>query len=192
MDPAIKAMLDQILAGQTADRATTGSIVSRLEAIEAARAAAPPAPVPVPAPAAESAEVTELRARVAAVESEKRSLELGILAMIDQPHRIGRSGAPLLSSNPAFTGTELDALIGRSKAERAGRKGVDAICRTALVAERAKPVLAMRATPGVLLSSSPAGHALREAAQDAPELLRQLLVAAEEDGIIGNLETGWN
>lgn len=192
MDPAIKAMLDQILAGQTADRATTTSIATRLDAIEAARAAAPPAPVPVPAPAAESADVTELRAKLAAAESEKRSLELGMLALIDQPQRSGRSGAPLLSNNPAFTGSELDALIGRSKAERAGRKGADAICRTALVAERAKPVLAMRATPGVLLSSSPAGHALREAAQDAPELLRQLLVAAEEDGIIGNLETGWN
>lgn len=158
--------------------------------LAAERAAAPPPVAPVAeraAPVGDSADVIALRASLAAAESRAANTEAALAHLAEQPARRGTGlSAPLLSGNPEFARSEFEELVVRTKAERGTKPS-----SLAAVATRAKAVLLADIHPQVLLSKSPEGASLRAAAHRAPDTLRALLNGAEQDGMIGNLQIGW-
>lgn len=169
-------------------------IAERLTALETARATPVPTPVPTPAPEAaraagtEPPEVVQLRAELAREKSAREAAEAAAAASADMPVRMGR-GAPLLSSTGEFARTELGALIERAKTGADGRAKTPLL---ASVANRALGSLTLEVRTSTLLSRGEAGQRLRQACEDAPDLLRSLCMAAEKDGLIGNIDVGWN
>jgi len=159
-------------------RAVTAALDSRAPA---------PVPTPEPTPEPESSELAELRAKLAEVEAGVANRDKALASLVESG-RIGRStvGAPRLSQNDGEQAlTDLDLLIERN---REGDYAAPVLCS---VVTRHKGAIALTRSLSGHLPAGAQGKQHLAAAHDAPHMLRSLLVAAEHDGIIGNLETGW-
>lgn len=191
-----EAPMDPKLLEEIIQRALAGAMVPVTERLTALEARAVPTPTPTPTPeasraappAAESAEVIELRRKLQDSERAREAAEAAAAASADMPVRMGR-GAPLLSGTGEFARTELGQLIERAKAGADGRTKTPLL---AAVANRAIGSLTVEVRTSTLLSRGEAGMKLRQTCEDAPDLLRSLCMAAEKDGLIGNIDVGWN
>jgi len=155
--------------------------------VEAALAATRNAPEPAPAPAPEeSAEMIEMRAKVARIEADLENRDRAMANLIDTG-RVGRSGGmavPILGGGyDADQATrEIDHLVSES------RENSGVLC--AVVTRHKKSLTVVREISGHLPRGE-RGKEYLQAAHNAPHILRSLCTAAERDGIIGDLNHGW-
>lgn len=154
--------------------------------VEATRAAAPETPTPAPA---EGSEVEELRARIAGLEAERDNRDEALANLVGSG-RVGRGSrmtTPVLGGgfDSEQAGRDIDLLIERCKAN-----GDTAPVLCAVVNRHKKAIAITREASGHL----PRGERGREylqAAHNADATLRQILIGAERDGLIGDLDRGW-
>ncbi len=173
-DPEDDTMTPEQLRAILAE--TLAPVTARLDAIEARTA--PPAPAAPAAPAAAPDEATGLRARVAALEAANERQRAVIGNLTSQPQRAGGTRhAPVAASNlPAYAASEFDALLNRCKAQ-----GEDHAPAVREVVERHKPMLAVK-----FRSRGAEGRQLRDACEQAPDVLRELICAADADGTLAD------
>ena len=159
-------------------REALSPLTQRLDAIEAQRAApatpAAPAADPTPAPTAGD---TVLLARVQALEATAARQRTVIANLSAQPQRHGGGARVALaaSNSPTYSG-EIGALLKRCEAE-----GDDHAMALREVVTRHQPMLSVK-----FRSKGAEGQKLREACDNAEEMLREICVAADADGTLGD------
>lgn len=175
--------MDQILAVLGEIRSKQDATDQRIADLEAARSQPTPEPTPEPVPASD--EAAELRARIAALETERDNRDAALASLT------GRSGrAPMFPSLGGGYDTEqssrdIDILIERAKANG---DSAPVLCATV---NRHKASLSITREANGMLPRGERGRQHLQAAHNAPNTLRSILIAAEHDGLIGDLDAGW-
>ena len=149
---------------------------------------APKAPESTPEPS-EDPSVAELRAKVAALESERDNRDAALANLIGSG-RVGRGSTmqhPVLGGGHDSEQAERDV---NALVERCKQNGDVAPVLCAVV-NRHKSAIAISREPSGHLPRGDRGKQYLQAAHNAPSTLRSLLIAAERDGIIGDLDAGW-
>lgn len=175
-----KELLEQLLAGQMADRearaAEKAAMDARLDALEERTA---PAPVADP----RDAELADLRAKATRLELEVTERDNLLGSFAGRTNRRGAGIVPALSSNPQVASREVGAMVSRAKSDGNSR----ALCA---VVERCKvgdqSIFDLDSN-----SRGAAAEKYQRALTHAPQMLRSLLNAAETDGIIGTIGASW-
>lgn len=154
---------DELRAAVAAALAPTND---RLAALEARGA---PAPAHVDTP-------EELRARVAALEAANARQRTVIGNLTSQPQRMagGARSSIAASGSSSYAGSEIGQLIKRCEAMGDGHAPA---VREVVI--RHQPMLAVK-----FRSRGAEGAKLRDACEQAPDLLRELLCAADDDGTL--------
>lgn len=144
---------------------------------------------PAATAAGEDPSVIELRAKVASLEAERDNRDAALAGLVGSG-RIGRGSRmapPVLGGgfDSEQAALDIDNLVQRCKSD-----GDIAPILCAVVA-RSKAAISISREASGHLPKGERGKAYLQAAHNAPSTLRSLLVAAERDGLIGDLDHGW-
>lgn len=185
--PIVEATADTTIVVKTEEEQAAEiarAVETALEARDVAAAAAAAAAAPEVNP-----EVAELRAKVEGLTAERDNRDIALANLVGSG-RMGRSSrmaAPVLGggydSEQALN--DIDGLVARCKSE--GDKA-PTLCA---VINRHKDAISITREASGHLPKGTRGAAYNQASHNAPSTLRSILVGAERDGIIGDLNRGW-
>ena len=159
------------------------------DALEARNIGGTPAVAPAAVEDEVSPEMKEMRAKVELLETQNENRERALANLVGS----GRVGVGTRMAHPILGGgyddegakADIEGLIARCK-----DNGDTAPVLCAIV-NRNKAALAICREPSGSYPVGTRGAEVLRAAHNAPSTLRSLLIAAERDGLIGDLDKGW-